>query len=79
MSYTGATESKRARQLLSSATHRRILRVIMSRVSPSAPELVNPVPAEEIAGWSRAMANTYLVDPDGPDEQRHIDAFARKW
>ena len=52
---------------------------MMSRVPRSAPELVNPVPTEEIPDWGRAMATTFLNDPHGPEEERYIELFRRRW
>lgn len=51
----------------------------MSRVPASAPEIVNPVPADEIRSWSRAMATTFLRDPDDPGSERQIDRLTRVW
>lgn len=51
----------------------------MSRVSSSAPEVINPVPADEIHGWARAMATTFLQDPNGPEGERWIELIGRKW
>jgi predicted acetyltransferase len=42
-------------------------------------ELVNPIPADEVAGWSRAMATTFLQDPDGPQSARRVDVLTRAW
>jgi len=52
---------------------------MMSSVPPFVSELVNPVAAEETPGWARAMATTFLVDPDGPQTARRIGLLTRDW
>jgi predicted acetyltransferase len=51
----------------------------MSSMLASVAELVNPIPAEEVPGWTRAMATTFLGDPDGPQTARRIDVLGRSW
>jgi hypothetical protein len=51
----------------------------MWRVPASAPEFVNPVPPAEISGWSRALASTFLHNPDDPDRERRVDLLTREW
>ena len=48
-------------------------------MAPSVPELVHPVPAGEAGPWTRAMATTFLGDPDGADTRRHIKLLTRRW
>ncbi len=43
------------------------------------PELVNPVPVDEVPGWASAMATTFLREPDGPEAARRIDVLTRCW
>ncbi len=52
---------------------------MMTSMPPIVAELVNPVPAEEIPGWARAMITTFLGDPDGPQTPRRIDLLERGW
>jgi predicted acetyltransferase len=47
--------------------------------SPRTPVLVNPVVADDVAAWTRAMITTFLEDPDGSQTERRIDAFGRCW
>ena len=42
-------------------------------------EIVNPVPAEEIPGWTRALAATFLGDPDGAGTARRTELLRRGW
>jgi predicted acetyltransferase len=42
-------------------------------------EIVNPVPADEIAGWVRALSTTFLEDPDGASTARWTEAIKRLW
>jgi predicted acetyltransferase len=51
----------------------------MRRMPSSVPELVSPISAEEVPGWARAMATTFLSDPDGPHTARRIDLLERDW
>ncbi len=51
---------------------------IMSAMA-SVGELVHPIPAEEMREWARAMARTFLGDPDGPASARRIDLLGRSW
>lgn len=50
--------------------------VIMAR---SICELLNPIPEEEVGGWGRAMATTFLGDPEGPETVRRFDVLRREW
>jgi predicted acetyltransferase len=52
---------------------------MMTGVPPSVPELVNPIPVDEAPAWARAMATTFLADPDGPQTARRIDLLTRSW
>jgi predicted acetyltransferase len=52
---------------------------MMPSMPPVTPELVNPVPVEEVPGWARAMASTFLGDPAGPATARRIDILSRRW
>lgn len=52
---------------------------MMGNVPSLAPELVNPVPVEEMPGWVRSMSTTFLGDPDGPHAARAIDQQTRGW
>ena len=45
----------------------------------NAPELLNPVPAEEIPGWTRAMLTTFLADPYAEEALRRIAILERSW
>jgi predicted acetyltransferase len=51
----------------------------MWRVPDSAPEVINPVPVDEIPAWARAMATTFLRDPHDPGGERHIQLLTRAW
>jgi hypothetical protein len=51
---------------------------MMPSASYFAPELVNPVPVEEIPGWVRTMSTTFLGDPDGPHAARWVDLLTRR-
>jgi predicted acetyltransferase len=48
-------------------------------VAPSGPELVNPIPVEQVPGWARAMATTFLADPNGGESARRTDLLGRRW
>jgi predicted acetyltransferase len=48
-------------------------------MAAAAPELVNPVSVEDVPGWVRTMASTFLDDPDGPGTARRIDLLTRGW
>jgi GNAT superfamily N-acetyltransferase len=48
-------------------------------MSPSTPEVVNPVGLEDAPDWARAMATTFLGDPDGVGTARRIDLLKRDW
>jgi predicted acetyltransferase len=48
-------------------------------MAATAPELVNPVSVEDVHGWVRTMASTFLDDPDGPGTARRIDLLTRGW
>jgi predicted acetyltransferase len=52
---------------------------MMPGVPSFAPELVNPVPVDELPGWVRSMSTTFLGDPDGPQAARLIDLLTRGW
>jgi predicted acetyltransferase len=45
----------------------------------SDPELVNPIDAEDIPAWARAMITTFLDNPDGAPTDRRIDLLTRCW
>lgn len=45
----------------------------------SAPQLVHPVPAEEIDGWVRSLSATFLHEPAGEDLSRRIETLRRTW
>lgn len=49
------------------------------RMPASIPELVNPIPAAEVPAWSRAMAATFLRDPDDQQTVRGIELLTRSW
>ena len=51
----------------------------MADMVRSDPELVNPVLAEDIPGWTRAMITTFLGDPGDAQAARRIDIFNRGW
>ncbi|MDQ6749419.1 MAG: GNAT family N-acetyltransferase [Actinomycetota bacterium] len=40
---------------------------------------MNPIPAEDVPGWVRAMVSTFLGDPDGPQTDRRVDLLTRSW
>ena len=42
-------------------------------------ELVNPVREDDLGGWARAMAMTFLRDPYAPDVERRIELHRRNW
>jgi len=49
-------------------------------VSHATPvEIVNPVPADEIDGWVRALATAFLEDPNGPMVTRWTEGIKRVW
>lgn len=48
-------------------------------MSALAPDLVNPVPVEEVGPWTRAMATTFLDDPRDPSIQVGVDRLSRRW
>jgi predicted acetyltransferase len=48
-------------------------------VAAGAFEIVNPVGAEEIPAWARALATTFLGDPHGPGVERRIELLRRIW
>jgi predicted acetyltransferase len=52
---------------------------MMVTVRDSVSELVNPIPAEELPGWVRALVSTFLGDPDGPGAARRVDVLSRCW
>ena len=49
----------------------------MSQVSPL--QIVNPVPPEELAGWLRAFATTFLYDPGSESYGRYLEVLGRLW
>ncbi len=53
--------------------------MMMMSMSPSVPELVNPVPVEETPGWTRALVSAFLGDPYSPRTDRRIDLLTREW
>ncbi len=52
---------------------------MMTRMASIVGEPLNPIPADEVAGWSRAMAATFLQDPDGAQSARRVDVLTRVW
>lgn len=48
-------------------------------VSSADPELVNPVPVEEVEAWARSMRVAFLQDREGPEMDRTIDVLRRSW
>jgi predicted acetyltransferase len=42
-------------------------------------EVINPVPADAIAGWARTMSTTFLRDPAGPESERRVGLLERVW
>jgi hypothetical protein len=52
---------------------------IMTEMPPSVPELVHPIPVEEVSGWARTMTAAFLGDPDGQPTARRIDLLTRGW
>src|SRR5579884_1648545 len=62
---------------LRSSKHAAATAAIIQRMP--APELVHPVPVEEIPAWTRAMASTFLGDPDGDGTARRIGLLTRDW
>jgi predicted acetyltransferase len=51
----------------------------MTGMQTSVPELVHPVPADEVDPWARAMVATFLGDPDGPGTRRRVELLTRHW
>jgi predicted acetyltransferase len=51
----------------------------MNSMAPSVPELVHPIPVDEVPQWARAMATTFLRDPDGAPAARRADVLTRGW
>jgi len=51
----------------------------MTGMAPSVPELVNPVPVDQVLWWARAMAATFLGDPDSATSARRVDVLRRGW
>jgi predicted acetyltransferase len=45
----------------------------------SQPELVHPIPVEEMLPWARAMAATFLHDPHAPAFDQQLQALDRLW
>lgn len=45
----------------------------------SEPELINPVPADEVEAWTRALVTTLLGNPYEDDFPRHVSRWARDW
>jgi predicted acetyltransferase len=52
---------------------------MMAGMTVRVPELVNPVPADEIGPWTRAMIATFLGDPDSAEARRWVDTLGRRW
>lgn len=52
---------------------------MMLNMSPSDPEVVHPVPVEEVPGWAGAMASTFLHDPHNAEATRRTDLLRRVW
>ena len=48
-------------------------------MAASDPQLVNPVAQQEVDGWARAMASTFLRDPHGGEMGRWLDDLQRRW
>lgn len=46
---------------------------------PSTPELVNPIPVDEVPSWVRSMGTTFLSDTSSPDTDRRIEISRRSW
>jgi hypothetical protein len=51
----------------------------MTGVPGSVSELVNPILVEEAPAWARAMATTFLGDPDGAQTARRVELLVRGW
>jgi predicted acetyltransferase len=51
----------------------------MTSMAPSVPELVNPVPVDEMSPWVRAMAATFLSDPESAPTARRVEMLRRGW
>jgi predicted acetyltransferase len=52
---------------------------MMTRMPASVPELVNPLSADEVPAWARAMAATFLHDPNDQRTSRRIELLTRGW
>lgn len=48
-------------------------------VTPDEIEVINPVPADEIAAWARPMSTTFLRDPADAESERRAGLLARVW
>ena len=44
-----------------------------------APQIVHPVPADEIAGWSATLTSTFLQDPGSEAAGAHVAGHRRAW
>jgi predicted acetyltransferase len=44
-----------------------------------APQIVHPVPADEIAGWSATLTSTFLQDPASEAAGAHVAGRRRAW
>jgi predicted acetyltransferase len=51
----------------------------MTGVPRFVAELVNPILVEEAPAWGRAMATTFLSDPDGAQTARRVELLVRGW
>ncbi len=51
----------------------------MTRMPAWIPELVHPVPADEVGPWTRVMVATFLGDPDDAGTRRRIELLERQW
>jgi GNAT acetyltransferase-like protein len=51
----------------------------MTSMTPAVPELVNPIPADEVPRWARAMTATFLSDPEDASAARRVDLLTRGW
>ena len=48
-------------------------------MSPSTPEIINPVPHEEIAPWVRQMASPFLDEPESERSEKWAGELAGEW
>lgn len=47
--------------------------------TPQQPELINPVPAEEVAPWVRTMATTFLQDRRASETEGWVEQLRQRW